>query len=60
MHSGFPTSTGVGRITTAGVITVWPLPEARELTALVYDPRHHGFVVADAKAAVLRWFPTPA
>ncbi|WP_406141671.1 hypothetical protein [Streptomyces sp. NBC_01089] len=56
----FTSSTGVGRITTAGVITLWPIRGAQELTDLVYDPRHHGFLIADAKAAVLRWFPMPA
>jgi virginiamycin B lyase len=56
----FTTLTDVGRITTAGVITLWPLPGAQELGALLYDPHHHGFLVADAKAAVLRWFPVPA
>lgn len=56
----FTTSTSLGRITTAGVITLWPLHGAQELTDLVYDPRHHGFLIADAKAAVLRWFPMPA
>ncbi|MEV5949303.1 hypothetical protein [Streptomyces sp. NPDC051993] len=56
----FTTDTAVGRITTAGVITLWPLPGAQGLADLVYDARHRGFLIADAKAAVLRWFPMPA
>ena len=56
----FTTPTEVGRITTKGVITLWPIPGAQELGVLVYDPHHHGFLLADAKAAVLRWFPAPA
>ncbi|MER6736512.1 Vgb family protein [Streptomyces puniciscabiei] len=53
----FTTSNSMGRITTAGTITLWPVHGAQELTDLVYDTRRHGFWVADAKAAVLRWFP---
>ncbi|WP_053729510.1 hypothetical protein [Streptomyces sp. WM6378] len=56
----FTTSTEVGRITMAGVISLWPLPGAQDLADLVYEPRHHGFLIADAKAAALRWFPMPA
>ena len=56
----FTTSTSVGRITTAGTITLWPVPGARELTDLVYDAHRHGFWVADAEAAVLRWVPLPS
>ncbi|MFG5721373.1 Vgb family protein [Streptomyces murinus] len=55
----FTTSTSLGRITTTGTITLWPIPGARELTDLVYDAHRHGFWVADAEAAVLRWAPLP-
>ncbi|MGW0883139.1 Vgb family protein [Streptomyces sp. NPDC002671] len=55
----FTTPTDLGRITTAGVITLWPVPGAKKLTDLIYDSRHHGFLITDPEAAVLRWLPKP-
>ncbi|MEW2621370.1 hypothetical protein [Streptomyces sp. NPDC048106] len=56
----FATASSVGRITMTGRITLWPVPGAQQLTDLVYDTHRHGFWLADARAAVLRWFPVPS
>jgi virginiamycin B lyase len=55
----FTTETGVGRITTHGAITSWPIPGAKDLASIVQAP-DRSFWVTDPSISVVHHFrPSP-